>query len=91
MDLQDLRSRIDIIDDELIRLFERRMDVSAEIARCKKRHNIPVRDSAREQEILGQIAGKVSEGRESSIAALYSLLFELSRTEQNKIIGEELT
>ena len=90
MDLQDLRLQINKIDDELILLFERRMDLSVEIARYKRQRNIPVYDPAREQEILGNISGKVREGRESSITALYSLLFELSRAEQKKIINSEV-
>ena len=90
MDLQDLRSRINKIDDELIRLFEQRMDVSVEIARYKRQHNLPVHDPAREQEILGNISRKVSEGREAPTVALYSLLFELSRAEQEKILNPEV-
>jgi chorismate mutase/prephenate dehydratase len=90
MDLQSLRLRINKIDDDLIRLFEQRMDVSAEIARYKQQHNIPIFDPAREQEILGNISRKVGEGRESSITSLYSLLFELSRAEQEKIMSSEV-
>jgi len=90
MDLQNLRLQINKIDDEMIRLFEQRMDVSAEIARYKRQHNIPAYDPVREQEILGNISRKVGEGRESSITALYSLLFELSRSEQEKILRSEV-
>lgn len=78
-----------MIDDELVHLFEQRMDISAEIARYKQQHKIPVCDPVREREILNNISHKVSEGRESSITALYSLLFELSRTEQEKILNPE--
>ena len=49
MNLNDLRGKIDKIDDELIRLFEQRMDVSAEIAGFKKQKNIAVYDPARER------------------------------------------
>jgi chorismate mutase/prephenate dehydratase len=90
MDLQDLRSQINKIDDELIRLFEQRMDVSVEIARYKRRHNIPIYDPVREREILGNISRKAGEGRKSSVNALYSLLFELSRFEQEKMIRSEV-
>jgi len=89
MDLQDLRLRINTIDDELVHLFELRMDVSAEIVRYKRQHKIPVYDPDREREILDNISQKISGGREASITALYSLLFELSRAEQEKILDSE--
>jgi len=66
------------------------MDVSVEIARYKKQHNIPVYDPVREREILDNISRKVGKGRESSITALYSRLFELSRAEQEKILISEV-
>lgn len=88
MDLQELRAQINKIDDELIDLFRRRMDISAEIARYKKNNNMPVYDSAREREILEKLAQRVSKERESSVIALYSLIFELSRAEQEKILSQ---
>ena len=86
MDLQDLRHQIDRIDDELIRLFQERMDVSVEVAHYKKQNNIPVYDSARERQKLYDLSSKVKEGREACITSLYSLLFELSRSEQERIL-----
>ena len=86
MDLHELRAKIDQIDDELIGLFEQRMDLSADVARYKKQRAIPVHDQVREQEILDSLSLKVDKGRESAIVALYTLLFELSRTEQEIIL-----
>jgi chorismate mutase/prephenate dehydratase len=93
MDLQELRKQIDEIDDGLVRLFQQRMDVSAEIARFKKENNLPVHDPAREREKLYDLSFKVNQGRESYITALYYLLFELSRADQERILNQtcELT
>jgi monofunctional chorismate mutase len=89
MDLQDLRQQIDKIDDDLIRLFGQRMDVSSEIAQYKKQHNIPVYDPARERQKLYDVSGKVEERRAAYATALYSLLFELSRADQEQILCPE--
>jgi chorismate mutase/prephenate dehydratase len=86
MDLQDLRQQIDEIDDALVRLFGQRMDVTAEIAQYKQLHNIPVYDPARERQKLYDVSGKAEEGRTAYITALYSLLFELSRADQERIL-----
>jgi chorismate mutase/prephenate dehydratase len=93
MDLQELRKQIDEIDDGLVRLFQQRMDVSAEIARYKKENNLPVHDPAREREKLYDLSFKINPGRESYITALYYLLFELSRADQERILNQtcELT
>ncbi|MCL2130773.1 MAG: chorismate mutase [Treponema sp.] len=88
MDLEELRREIDRIDDKLVELFEKRMDVSSTIAGFKKERNIPLHDPEREKEKLKKLSGKVQKGYESYIKSLYSLLFEISRTEQAKIIND---
>ena len=89
MDLQELRTQIDVTDDDLLRLFQRRMDISAEIALYKRQNNMPVYDPERERQKLNYLSGKVKEGRKACVAALYSLLFELSRAEQEKILNSQ--
>ena len=84
-DLQDLRFEIDKIDNELIQLFQKRMDISVEVAVYKKEHNQPVYDPVREQEILEKLSGKAKEENKDSIISLYKLLFEISRAGQEKI------
>jgi len=87
MDLNDFRQKMDKIDDEIVRLFEQRMDVSSEIAQYKLANNLPVHNPAREQEKIQELSAKVKKGRESDISALYSLLFELSRANQERVIN----
>ena len=41
------RAEIDAIDQELVKLFERRMDAVTEIARIKKAHKLPILDQSR--------------------------------------------
>ena len=89
MTLEELRSRIDRIDEEMIRLFSDRMDVAAEIARFKQEHGIKVLDSRREAEKLRQIEDRTPEELRDYAASLYSLLFELSRSHQNRALGRE--
>ena len=89
--LSDLRGQIDEIDEKIIDLFQKRMDVSTEIARYKRRHNLPVYDPVREGEILVEISHKTKESYKSDIHALYSLLFELSRAQQERVLNQEVT
>lgn len=88
MELKDYRKQIDDIDTQLLSLFAQRMDVSAAIAAYKKENNLPVLDSQREREKLLDVANKSPEAVKDYAVALYSLLFELSRGYQNRMLGE---
>ena len=90
MDIQELRSQIDGIDDQLVQLFAQRMDVSARIAAYKKENNLPIFVPAREREKLLDVAGKAGPEMANYTRVLYSMLFELSRSYQSKL-GDTLS
>jgi len=83
MQLDELRGKIDQIDDELLHLFSQRMEVAAQIAAYKKERELPVLDRKREAEKLGGIAEKVSPDLEPYAHILFDTLFELSRSHQS--------
>ncbi len=87
MDLNDYRAQMDEIDRELVALFARRMDTAASIAAYKKEHGLPVLDGGRERQKLAALSALAPEALQDYTATLYSLLFELSRSYQNKLIG----
>ena len=87
MDLNDYRRQIDEIDTQLLALFAQRMEVAAAIAAYKKEHDLPVLDSSREQEKLLDVAAKTPDDLKDYAVSLYSLLFELSRGYQNRVLG----
>lgn len=84
MELAELRKEIDQIDDELIRLFCKRMNVSSKIADYKKATSSPIYHPEREREILKTIAQKAGPELEKYACVLYSTLFELSRSYQSR-------
>ena len=86
MEIKALRDQIDIIDDELTRLFVKRMEISAQVAAYKREHNLPIYVPAREQEILRNISGKVNPEMEKYVQPLYSLIFDLSRSYQKDLL-----
>lgn len=84
MDLSQLRSQIDEIDDELVKLFGQRMDIAAQIADYKKENKLPILVPAREREKLADVAEKAGPEMANYTRVLYSMLFELSRSYQSK-------
>ncbi|MDD2428293.1 MAG: prephenate dehydratase domain-containing protein [Eubacteriales bacterium] len=89
MSLNELREKIDGIDQEMVRLFHERMQVSGDIASYKVQHCLPIYDPAREREKL-QAVGEISApDMRSYTQRLYACLFELSRARQRGENSEE--
>lgn len=91
MNIQDKRNEIDAIDAQLISLFEKRMQVSEEIAEYKKENHLPVYDPKREREKLTYIANQLPEEMQDYASLLYNLIFELSRSYQYRMMGHSHT
>lgn len=87
MDLNDYRKQIDDIDRQLLALFGQRMEVASAIAAYKKEHDLPVLDGKREREKLLDVAAKTPDDLKDYAVSLYSLLFELSRSHQTRMLG----
>ena len=89
MDITELRAEIDQIDDELVKLFCARMEVSAKVADYKRERNLPIFVPAREREILQEVAAKAGPEFAGYTRSLYSTIFELSRSYQAKRNGSQ--
>ena len=86
MDIQELRGRIDEVDDELVALFLRRMEVSAQIGAYKKERGLPIFVPEREQEKLANVAAKAGPEMAGYVKRLYDAIFTLSRDYQNEVL-----
>lgn len=78
--LQDLRRKIDQIDDEILRLLKERVDLMEIIGKLKKQGNLSVRDVKREKEKLKIIDEKAKKlGLPADLTAqLWTFLFTYS-------------
>ncbi len=87
MDLKDYRERIDSIDDQLVKLFQQRMEVASEIAQYKKERGMPILDAGRERAKLNDVCSKVCPEMRNYTSVLYSSIFELSRSYQSQVMA----
>ena len=87
MNAQDCRNEIDKIDEQIVKLFSERMELSAEIAKYKKENNLPILNPKREREVIQSVMTKSPESLRDYSATLYSMIFELSRSYQNRLNG----
>ena len=86
MELSEIRARINDVDDELLRLFLERMELSEEVASYKNEHHLPILNKERERAILAKVTEKAGE-KERYAYHLFSTLFELSRSRQAELIS----
>ena len=82
MELNEIRTRIDDIDDDIVRLFAQRMDCAREIALVKQQDGKPIRDHARERAILNRLTDAAGETYAPYVRTLYNQVFDLSRAYQ---------
>ncbi len=87
MGLEELRREIDGIDENLVRLFVKRMGVSAQVADLKKENGRAVLDPSRERQLLQRVSELAGEELESQTRVLYNLILSLSRSYQNHRLG----
>ncbi|CZQ99888.1 chorismate mutase [Trichococcus ilyis] len=79
------RAEIDAIDQELVKLFERRMDAVTEIARIKKEHRLPILDQSREDRVLEKVR-RLTENKdyEDSMEDLFRSLMTITKAFETK-------
>ena len=82
MDLINLRNEIDKIDDVILDLFLKRLDIAEDIAKYKTANSLPVLNAARETEILDRILQSTDGNKAEYTAKLFSSIFEISKEYQ---------
>ena len=88
-ELEDVRAELDGVDRELVRLFEKRMALSREVARYKLAHGLPVLDAAREEQVLDSRVSMLNNpALGEDVRTLYVCIMALSRGEQERLLKE---
>ena len=82
--VSNFRTEIDRVDDEMVSLLERRLELARTLGGVKKKEGLPVFDPEREQEVLKRL----TKGRDSSQSKLinecYASIFEINKELQSK-------
>ena len=85
MSLEDYRSRIDAIDEEIVKKLEERMRIAENIAKYKQENGLQVMDVYREREKIDKITEIAADDMASYTRVLYNTIMELSKDHQRKI------
>ena len=86
MELSEIRTKIDAVDEQLLKLFLERMELAEEVGAYKNEHKLPILNKTREREILARVQEEAGD-KEHYAYHLFSTLFELARSRQAEMIS----
>lgn len=89
LDLQKIRNQLDVIDQEIVALFEKRMELSGEVAAYKIDTGKPVYDRERERQKIDSVTQLTgNQFQKKAIQELFTQMMAISRHFQYKKMAE---
>ena len=89
MDLLECRNKLDVIDKQIVKLFEERMDICGKVAETKIASGKAVYDAEREKQKLDAVSAMAdSEFNRVAGRELFSQMMSISRKYQYSILAE---
>jgi chorismate mutase len=90
MTIDDWRTEIDNVDDEILRLLNQRVQLATIIGRLKKAANLPLSDVRRERTLLARLRRlNVGPLDDQAVALIFQqIIFETRRLEEPTIAPE---
>ena len=85
--IDELRQKIDLIDDRIKALFEQRMMLALDIGKIKSEENLPVQDPVRETEVISRLVANQDGEMAEHTKALFAAIFKISRSCQARKLG----
>lgn len=91
-DLNELRQEIDVIDRQLVPLFEQRMAVTRNVGLYKLANGIPVLDRSREEQVLASKTALLEDKTLSrDVTELFEAIMAISRRQQQALLDAHNT
>ncbi|MBQ8604522.1 MAG: chorismate mutase [Oscillospiraceae bacterium] len=85
LNLELIRKEISEINDEMLALFVKRMELSAQVARYKKANGLPTLDRKREEAILQKVADNTEDEYRQYALKFFQTMMELSKEYQETL------
>lgn len=91
MNLNIIRQEIDQLDQELVALLEKRMQLVNQVAAYKKATGKPILDTSREEAVLQKVASRVeNKAFEETVVNTFADIMKNSRDYQAKQLNNDL-
>ena len=88
MELNELRDQIDVINQQMQELFNKRMELSFKVAEYKIEHDMPVFQLVREQEILNAVEKNAPDGMGNASRVFFQTIMDISKCRQYQELFE---
>lgn len=86
MNLEQLRSEIDRLDSDILKAFEKRMELCRQVALYKIENDLPVFQEGREKIIIEKVRNNSPEYLKDSSAVLFTEIMDISKSiQQNEL------
>tara|TARA_B100000686_G_scaffold279840_1_gene300652 strand:+ start:118 stop:414 length:297 start_codon:yes stop_codon:yes gene_type:complete len=83
--ISSYRKKIDRLDDQLVDIIVERFALTLQIGELKKKNNLRITDTSREEEILNRITERInSRLNPNEIKEIFHLIFQISKKLQKK-------
>lgn len=90
-EIETLRDEIDLIDDKMVQLFEKRVELAIRIGAIKRKNSIEITDSEREKDIMKMVVARLK-NKDFSVETeeLFKNIIKLSKKVQQKMADKVL-
>jgi len=86
-ELDDYRKEIDAIDQELTRLFEKRLEKVLKVGEYKKTHQLPVLDASREQKVIEKNVARLNNADfQGELTLFYKAIMNITKETQERLM-----
>lgn len=85
LNLEEIRKEISAINDEMLALFVKRMELSAQVAAYKKTNGLPTLDRKREEAILQKVADNTTDEFRQFALEFFRNMMDLSKEYQETL------
>ena len=85
LNLEEIRKEISAINDEMLALFVKRMELSAQVARYKKANGLPTLDRKREEAILQKVSDATEEEFRDYAIRFFRYIMDLGKEYQDTL------
>ena len=85
LNLEEIRKEISEINDEMLALFVKRMELSSQVAAYKKAKGLPTLDRKREEAILQKVADNTGDELRQYALEFFRTMMDLSKQYQDTL------
>jgi monofunctional chorismate mutase len=88
-ELDQCREEIDLIDQQLTALFEKRMETVLKVGEYKKAHDLPILDAGREEAVIKKNIERLSNPAfHRELSDFYQTLMAITKETQQRLMDE---